>query len=85
MSDTTINARIDSETKTKAVNILHSLGLNTTQAISLFFKQIIYTRSIPFEIKIPNKITAETLEKAEKGKDVYGFDNVDKMLQELKG
>ena len=37
-----INTRIDNATKKEAVKILHSLGLTTSQAITMFFKQIIY-------------------------------------------
>lgn len=48
-----INIRIDAETKSKAFEVLNLLGLNATEAINLLFKQIIYTQSIPFEIKLP--------------------------------
>ncbi len=82
MSDTTINARIDSETKAKAVDILHSLGLNTTEAISLYFKQIIYTRGIPFDIKLPNKDTMQAIDELESGKGVR-FDSVDDLLKDI--
>jgi len=79
----TINTRIDSETKEKAVNILHSLGLTTTQAISLFLKQVIYTKSIPFEIKIPNEETIETFKKTDAGKELHRVSNVEQLAKEL--
>lgn len=83
-STANISARIDPETKTQAVNILHSLGLNTSQAISLFFKKIIHTRGIPFEIKLPNETTIETFEKTDAGKELHRVSSVDELAKELK-
>ena len=83
MSTTTINTRIDSETKEKAVDVLHSLGLTTTQAISLFFKQIIYTKSIPFEIKVPNDETIQTFKKTDAGKHLHEVSGIDQLAEEL--
>ncbi len=82
MSVTTINTRIDTETKRKAVGVLHSLGLNTTEAIALYFKQIIYTRGIPFDIKLPNKDTMQAIDELESGKGVR-FDSVDDLLKDI--
>lgn len=80
----TINARIDPETKAKAVDILHSLGLSTSQAISLFFKQVVYARGIPFEIRIPNETTVETFRKTNSGKELHKVSSVDELARELK-
>ena len=63
-----INARIDSTTKTRAIDIFHSLGLNVSQAISMYFMQVIYNNGIPFEIKLPNKTTQQAIEELESGK-----------------
>ncbi len=79
-----INTRIDNDTKERAVKILHSLGLTTSQAITLFFKQIIYTRSIPFELKIPNDSTAETFRKTDANKELHRVSGIDELSKELK-
>ena len=84
MGMATINARIDPATKAEAVDILHSLGLNTTQAISLFFKQVIYTKGIPFEIKLPNETTVETFRKSDAGEDLHRASSVAELAEELK-
>jgi len=83
-STATISTRIDSETKKAAVRILESLGLTTTQAINLFFKQIVFTESIPFEIKIPNKTTVETFNKTDAGKELHRVSGIDELAKELK-
>jgi len=78
-----INAKIDSETKEKAVDILHSLGMTTSQAISLFLKQIIFTKSIPFELKLPNKETIKTFKKTDTDKDLHRVSDLEELKKEL--
>lgn len=78
----TISARIDPAIKSGAVRVLGLLGMTTSQAISLYFKQIIYTNSIPFEIKIPNKLTLQAIKELESGKGTT-FDSVDELLKDL--
>ena len=57
MSTTTINARIDVESKEQAQGILAKLGLSMSGAIDMFFKQVVLHNGIPFEvIKIPQKL-----------------------------
>ncbi len=80
----TINARIDPETKNQAVKILHSLGLTTTQAIYVFFKQIIYTGGIPFELKVPNETTVDTFKKTDAGRELHRVSGIKELARELK-
>ena len=83
MSTVSINARMDSQTKEEAVSILHSLGLNTTQAIHLYFRQIIYTKSIPFAIKLPSRETLKAINELEAGGGET-FATVEDLLEDLK-
>jgi DNA-damage-inducible protein J len=84
MGNATINAKIDSDTKDAAKDVLNSLGLNMSEAITLFFKQIIYTQSIPFELKLPNKTTTETFNKTDAGKDLHRVSSIGGLAKELK-
>lgn len=84
MGTKTINARIDETTKKDAEAVLKSLGLNMSQAINLFFKQVVYTRGIPFELRLPNKTTVETFRKTDAGEDLHTVENVEKLAEELK-
>jgi len=79
-----INARIDPATKDEAVGILRSLGITTSQAISAFFKQIIFTGGIPFDLKVPNKTTVETFRKTDAGKELHRVSGVAELAKELK-
>ena len=52
--ETTVRARIDEELKAEAEEILHQLGLTTSQAINLYFSQIVLRRGMPFEVRLPD-------------------------------
>ena len=80
---TTVNVRMDSQTKDQAVKVLSELGLSTSEAIKLFFKQIALTKSIPFEIKIPNKVTLRTIERSEAGEELKEFDRAEELYKDL--
>ena len=42
-------------------------------------------KGIPFEIKIPNDVTAKTLNNSENGNELHKVDSVDELFQELDG
>jgi len=83
MSAATIQVRIDEETKKQAQTVLEALHLSMSEAVKLFLRQVVLQRGIPFEVKIPNKLTRETLEKAERGEDVKEFASVDELFEDL--
>ena len=56
-----IRARIEPDVKHSAEEILKSLGLSTSQAIGMFYKQIIFSQGLPFDVKIPNEETQDAL------------------------
>lgn len=62
--DATVRARIDSDLKNEVEVIFHELGLNTSQAITLFLKKVKMERGIPFELKVPNETTLKAMEEA---------------------
>ena len=44
---------MDEELKAEAEDILHQLGLTTSQAINLYFSQIVLQRGMPFDVRLP--------------------------------
>ena len=46
-------ARIEPEIIDQAESILDALGIPVSNAINMFYKQIILQRGIPFELKLP--------------------------------
>lgn len=47
-------ARIEPEVKEKAEGILSALGIPASNAINMFYKQIILQNGLPFDVKIPS-------------------------------
>jgi len=50
MPTTNINVRADSEIKSKAQKIFHSLGIDMSTAINIFLRQTVRQNDIPFII-----------------------------------
>lgn len=46
-------ARIEPDLKDQAETILNALGIPASNAITMFYKQIILHNGLPFEVKIP--------------------------------
>ena len=47
-------ARVEPEVKEQAESILSALGIPASDAINVFYKQIILQRGLPFDVKIPS-------------------------------
>lgn len=47
-------ARIEPDVKEQAESILQTLGIPASNAINMFYKQIILQRGLPFELKMPS-------------------------------
>ena len=60
-------ARIEPDVKEQAESILAALGIPASNAINMFYKQIILHRGLPFEVKIPaaRPLDASTLTDAQ--------------------
>ena len=48
-----VYARIDPDLKEQAEAILAALGIPTSNAIDMFFKQIVLKKGLPFEVRLP--------------------------------
>lgn len=46
-------ARIEPDVKEKAESILNALGIPASNAITMFYKQIILHKGLPFDVKLP--------------------------------
>ena len=85
----TISARIDSKLKTQAENLFDELGMNMSTAITVFLKQAIRLRRIPFEIALdsPNDETlaamAEANEIAKGKRKVKTYKNAKAMIKDI--
>ena len=58
-------ARIEPDVKEQAESILSALGIPASNAINMFYKQIILNRGLPCEVKIPMSRPADVSELSE--------------------
>ena len=54
MKTSTVSARIEEGIKTEAEDVLRKLGLPVSVVIDSLYRQIIFTRGIPFTLSHPN-------------------------------
>ncbi len=78
-----ITVRLDPQVKKQAQAVLDELGLTTTQAVSLFFKQISLNKGLPFAVEIPNEETIQAIEDGLNRRSVKTFEDAEAALDYL--
>ena len=56
-----VHARMSPEVKGAAEAVFNRLGLRHTEAIRLFYQQVILNQGLPFGVKIPNAETVQAM------------------------
>ena len=79
----TLTVRLDSEVKKRAQKVLDKLGITTSQAVTMYFKQISAENGLPFRPHIPNEATARVLDEALAGKNLHTAQGVDDLFAQL--
>jgi DNA-damage-inducible protein J len=79
----TVRARIEPDLKDKAEKVFQKLGLTSTQAITLFYKQVEMRNGLPFDVVIPNEITRRTFDETDDGKNLVVCEDADDMFRKL--
>ena len=79
----TIRARVEPSLKEHVERIFEKLGLNATQAITLFYKQVELNNGLPFDLKIPNETTLQTFQDSEAGKNIVECKNAEDIFNKL--
>ena len=80
-----IHARIAPELKNSVETVLRKVGLSTTDAISLFFHQIVLNEGLPFAVRIPNKETREAIMDAKAGINMRSYASIDALRESIEG
>ena len=79
----TITIRVDPGLKRKTEKILGGLGLTTTQAITIFLKQIDLQKGLPFPVSLPNADTLKAMDDIAQRRNVKTFESVDALFKDL--
>ncbi len=75
--------RLDPDLKQDVEDIFADLGLSTSQAIVLFYKQVLLRRGLPFDVRIPNEATRRALADSRAGRNLTSFDSVNELFADL--
>ena len=78
-----VQARVEPEVKNKAESIIRELGLNSAQAITMFYKQVVLTGGLPFNVVVPNEKTRKTFESTDEGRDLIVCEDAQDMFEKL--
>lgn len=65
--------RIEENTKKQAVELLEGLGLNLSDAVNIFLRQVILRKGIPFDVTYPEDVwefKPEVIEAMEEAKQI---------------
>ncbi|NOQ23716.1 MAG: type II toxin-antitoxin system RelB/DinJ family antitoxin [Candidatus Aegiribacteria sp.] len=79
----TVRARIEPDLKEEVEKLFHELGISTTDAINIFFKQVKLRHGLPFEVAIPNELTQKVLKETDDGKNIVRHENIHDMFKNL--
>jgi len=78
-----VRARIEPALKKDAEKVFAQLGLTTSEAIHLLYRQVTLTQSLPFPLHIPNASTRKALRESKKGVRVARYRNKAELIRKL--
>ena len=79
----TTQASVDLDLKHEAEEIFAELGLSATEAITLFYRQVILHQGLPFGMRVPNVDTASALQQARDGTRLTEYGGIDGLKAEF--
>lgn len=79
----TVRARLEPDLKDHAEEIFHRLGLNATQAITIFYRQVELRGGLPFEVAIPTATTKRTFTSTDAGRGLVVCDDAEDLFAKL--
>jgi DNA-damage-inducible protein J len=80
-----IRARTEPGLKSNVERILRKLGMTSTEAINLFYRQIQLRKGLPFDVKIPNKTTLETFKKTDADIELNTYETLEEFVEKMRG
>ena len=78
-----VRARIDENLKQEAAAILATMGLTVSDFVRIGLTRVVSEQGLPFEMKTPNRLTARTLARSERGEDVHQAEDAEDLFNQL--
>ena len=79
----TIHVRVSPDIKNEAESIVNEMGLNLSYAITIYLKQIIRLKKIPFEIRTDDNETENRIEKLTYALNATGGKEIDHQSKKI--
>jgi DNA-damage-inducible protein J len=78
-----IRARVDHELKENAEGIFEMLGLSMSESITIFLKQCVLFKGLPFDVRIPNDETLRVFAETDCGENLIEYKDADDIFRSL--
>jgi len=79
----TVRARVNPELKVEVERLFKELGLSTTEAINLFYRQVRLRNGLPFSVVIPNETTEKVFKDTDAKRNLIRCEDAEDMFQKL--
>jgi DNA-damage-inducible protein J len=79
----TIRARVEPKLKAEAEGILNSLGMNPSDAIRMFYKQVVMRKGLPFEVVVPNAETRRAMDDVNRRRGLNRYTDARELAKKL--
>jgi len=79
----TIRARIEPRLKQEVEKLFKEVGLTTTEAINLFYRQVKLRNGLPFNVVVPNKTTEKVFKDTDAKRNLIRCEDADDMFEKL--
>ncbi|KUG25580.1 dna-damage-inducible protein j [hydrocarbon metagenome] len=78
-----IRVLLEPSLKKKSRKILDEIGISESEAVRIFFRNLVNRKEFPIELKVPNEETIKAMEDVDKGNYSKGYTDVDEMFKDL--
>ncbi len=59
--------------------VLKSIGMSPSDAVRLLYRQIALRGEFPIELRVPNSLTAKTLNMSDRDEAIESFDSIEEL------
>jgi len=78
-----VSVRINRELKKETENILQTLGVKPSDAITMFYNQINLRKGLPFPVEIPNEVTKQAIKDAVNRVEMQTVNSIDDLMKAM--
>ena len=78
-----IYTQIDPVIKNEAAAVLSQMGLTVSDVCRMVLTRVAHEKRLPFSDDIPNALTRETIEKAERGEEIFHAKDAEDLFRQL--